>query len=292
MDARCEACGLVTMRLRAAEALADAIEQMVRLGAYRGGIDSRSLAADALLDYRQPGGHPPGGYEPGGVRPDPSAPPRCQWCVSVDQMRERHRLEAEQEARRRGHQPGALVERYRRNPPAGFDASRATAAVLEALNREGVDAWDGDGVSCVVQMLEALARQRDQVPSPLLLRSPQEVCTVLLGAAGRARLALLVQAFLRQRRSLRELGALTNPRQSQGHRGFIAEGLALQHRRLTLLRAQILSALAKFPPREHRQLWRDFLVQAEGQDEGSAVALFMQMLGERARQWGLRVPVR
>lgn len=45
---KCEACGLVTMRLRAAEALAREVEVLIE----RRIIDSRSPAGDALLDYR------------------------------------------------------------------------------------------------------------------------------------------------------------------------------------------------------------------------------------------------
>lgn len=44
----CEACGKVTMQLRAAEALAREVEVLV----HRHVIDARSPAADVLLDYR------------------------------------------------------------------------------------------------------------------------------------------------------------------------------------------------------------------------------------------------
>lgn len=47
---RCLHCGLVTTQLLVAEALADAVEHMIRVRL----IDARSPAADALLDYRYP----------------------------------------------------------------------------------------------------------------------------------------------------------------------------------------------------------------------------------------------
>ena len=45
---RCTQCRMVTMRLRGAVALADAVEKMIDLGM----IDARSLAGDAWLDFR------------------------------------------------------------------------------------------------------------------------------------------------------------------------------------------------------------------------------------------------
>lgn len=48
----CSVCAHVTMELRAAETMADAVQAAVS----RGQLDARSPAADALLDYRDP--HP------------------------------------------------------------------------------------------------------------------------------------------------------------------------------------------------------------------------------------------
>ncbi len=49
-SSKCIACGLATWDLRAADAMAAAIESAVR----RHDIDARSPMADALLDYRDP----------------------------------------------------------------------------------------------------------------------------------------------------------------------------------------------------------------------------------------------
>lgn len=74
-------------------------------------------------------------------------------------QREHCLAEAQRRTREYGCEPGGLQWKWRTDPPAEFDQREATAAILDALNREGVVAWDGDGVSCVMQMLEALHKR-------------------------------------------------------------------------------------------------------------------------------------
>lgn len=73
------------------------------------------------------------------------------------------RHEAESRARTYGCEPGELQRRWRQSPPlyatGGTWHRECTAAVLDALNQNGIDAWDGDAVSCVVQIVEAYAKK-------------------------------------------------------------------------------------------------------------------------------------
>jgi hypothetical protein len=65
-----------------------------------------------------------------------------------------------------GFEPGWYQAEWRdfgKNQEIEFDTVLATRAVLDALiNQGGIEAWNGDGVGCVVQMLEYAYKQRDQ----------------------------------------------------------------------------------------------------------------------------------
>lgn len=65
------------------------------------------------------------------------------------------RADAEQRCKARGYEPGQLQWKYRTDPPAVYDMEEALDAILDALTREGVPAWTGDGTSCVEQMIRA-----------------------------------------------------------------------------------------------------------------------------------------
>lgn len=56
---------------------------------------------------------------------------------------------------RYGLDEGDLQWKWRTEPPETYDAQEVIDAILDALNREGIEAWDGDGVSCVEQIVRA-----------------------------------------------------------------------------------------------------------------------------------------
>ena len=72
-------------------------------------------------------------------------------------------LEAVRRAREHGCEPGKLQWKWRTEPPpyrADQEWNReCVAAILDALNHEGVVAWDGDAVSCVAQIIAAYAQR-------------------------------------------------------------------------------------------------------------------------------------
>ena len=72
------------------------------------------------------------------------------------------RKDAEDRAREHGFEPGQLQWKWRMNPPPytadGKWHRECVSAILDALNREGIPAWDGDAVSCVAQIVEAYAK--------------------------------------------------------------------------------------------------------------------------------------
>ena len=69
--------------------------------------------------------------------------------------------DAEALARKYGCEPGWLQHRWRQQPAPKFDYQECMAAVLDALNREGIPAWNGDATGCVVQIVEAQAKRAD-----------------------------------------------------------------------------------------------------------------------------------
>jgi hypothetical protein len=66
------------------------------------------------------------------------------------------RQDAEARVKRLGYEPGMLQWKWRREPNEGeeYPPSEIAPAILDALCREGVPAWHGDGVGCVEQMVE------------------------------------------------------------------------------------------------------------------------------------------
>lgn len=71
--------------------------------------------------------------------------------------------EAERRAREHGFEPRKLQLAWRIDPPDyredGKWMRECTSAILDALNHEGVVAWDGDAISCVAQIVQAYARR-------------------------------------------------------------------------------------------------------------------------------------
>ena len=59
-----------------------------------------------------------------------------------------------------GLEPGELQWLWRNG--ARKDKSELTDAVIDALAQGGIYSWNGDGVSCVVQIIEAFAKNQNQ----------------------------------------------------------------------------------------------------------------------------------
>lgn len=73
------------------------------------------------------------------------------------------REDAERLVKHYGYEPGQLQAKWRTDPPEKFDYQECMAAVLDALNREGIPAWNGDATGCVVQIVEAQAKRATEL---------------------------------------------------------------------------------------------------------------------------------
>jgi hypothetical protein len=88
-----------------------------------------------------------------------------EWWTRNQQQ---HRAQAEADTRRHGAEPGLLQWKWRgfdpKNPMPQYDpvihSYEMETAIIDALVFQGgIDAWPGDGVSCVKQIVDAVAIQ-------------------------------------------------------------------------------------------------------------------------------------
>ena len=100
--------------------------------------------------------------------------------------------EAEKRVRARGLRPGELQWKWRTGSSdfgvgdpcsmyqsSDFDYYEAVDAILDALNREGISAWLGDGVLCVADMIAKQAQEKDMWKTKY--KTLQEVSIQIIG---------------------------------------------------------------------------------------------------------------
>lgn len=99
--------------------------------------------------------------------------------------------EAEKRVRARGLRPGELQWKWRTGSsdfstgvPTKFESEdfsyeEAVDAILDALNREGISAWLGDGVLCVADMIAKQAQEKDMWKTKY--KKLQEVSIQIIG---------------------------------------------------------------------------------------------------------------
>ena len=63
----------------------------------------------------------------------------------------------------RGMKEGELQWKWRQYPPPKFNWSECMDAILDALNREGIIAWTGDGTGCVQQIVYNFAKKAEDL---------------------------------------------------------------------------------------------------------------------------------
>ena len=67
-----------------------------------------------------------------------------------------------QAVKRYGLKPGELQAKWRKQPPPIFySGGELEDAIVDALTMGGIDAWSGNGVSCVAQMIDAQMSRAD-----------------------------------------------------------------------------------------------------------------------------------
>lgn len=81
--------------------------------------------------------------------------------------RDFYRQEAIRRTKARGYEEGQLQWKWRTDPPKTYDTREVEDAILDALNREGVVAWSGDGVGCVEQIVRAQAERAQRAEDKL-----------------------------------------------------------------------------------------------------------------------------
>lgn len=69
---------------------------------------------------------------------------------------ETFREQSDARVRDLGYEPRGLQWKWRNDPPKTYRPGEPTAAVVDALVHEGIEAWPGDGTGCVAQIIEKL----------------------------------------------------------------------------------------------------------------------------------------
>lgn len=82
--------------------------------------------------------------------------PPVPWSLQAQQSQQYYRDMAKAETERRGFKEGDLQWLWRNSGcfARQYDSGEVNAAICDALTREGQTAWNGDGTSCVEQMIQ------------------------------------------------------------------------------------------------------------------------------------------